>query len=362
LKIMMIGFKWELCIVVAIMVVFLVVAWIYLHALKLPFSWYWTVLYGLITAGFCKGVHLLSHDVLHMEVPIHIEVLLPAFVIGCIVDTPVAREELLHQQTATLEKLTKQLNEHPHTEEPELRTAATTPEETAVSVIKPPRSGRGSSKMSTASKGSSGSKESSRRLSRHGHEKEKVVDNHDHDHDEDEADHLAQTWISMVFMILVGLSMPPMFGVNAEKSDEEEEMEPGILVAHIVMVSFLMILGKMFPIFCYRDEAPLMHRLALCLGMCPRGEVGASIVVISLEMGVSGPAIIISMCALVINLVMSGGFIAMVKLLLRTDQAADNGKVAPEPIGTSATSPSTITEVIGFNSKNNAAELDVQEL
>ena len=39
------------------------------------------------------------------------------------------------------------------------------------------------------------------------------------------------------------------------------------------------ILGKMFPCVCYRDEADWMTRLALSLGMCPRGEVGAGIIV-----------------------------------------------------------------------------------
>jgi len=59
-----------------------------------------------------------------------------------------------------------------------------------------------------------------------------------------------------------------------------------------------MILGKMYPVFCYRDEIGWKDRLALCLGMCPRGEVGASIIVIALELKVGGPALIISMFAL----------------------------------------------------------------
>merc|ERR1719326_1471903 len=118
----------------------------------------------------------------------------------------------------------------------------------------------------------------------------------------------------MIFMVLVGLSMPAMIGANAQENGTN--MDGGTIVAHVAMVTFLMIVGKMFPIMCYRDEASLSARLALCLGMCPRGEVGASIIVISLELGITGPAIIISMCALVINLVLSGGFIGGVKALL----------------------------------------------
>merc|ERR1712157_469229 len=97
-------------------------------------------------------------------------------------------------------------------------------------------------------------------------------------------------------------------------------MEGSLIAFHIVAVSILMIVGKMFPTVCYRDQASVKARFALCLGMCPRGEVGASIIVISLELGVSGPSIIISMCALVINLVMSGGFIGCVKCLLRSEE------------------------------------------
>merc|ERR1712113_674850 len=135
---------------------------------------------------------------------------------------------------------------------------------------------------------------------------------------EDSWEHNVQTTVFMVFMILVGLSMPPLVGKGAK--DSESDMEAGVIVLHVVAVSILMILGKMFPTVCYSDEASIKARFALCLGMCPRGEVGASIIVISLELGVSGPAIIISMCALVINLVMSGGFIGSVKCLLRSEE------------------------------------------
>ena len=46
------------------------------------------------------------------------------------------------------------------------------------------------------------------------------------------------------------------------------------MVYHVTVVSLLMILGKMMLLFCYRKEANLRTRLALSLGMCPRGEVG----------------------------------------------------------------------------------------
>eukprot|EP00929_Paragymnodinium_shiwhaense_P019031 TRINITY_DN1309_c0_g2_i1.p1 TRINITY_DN1309_c0_g2~~TRINITY_DN1309_c0_g2_i1.p1 ORF type:complete len:149 (-),score=30.58 TRINITY_DN1309_c0_g2_i1:190-636(-) len=127
----------------------------------------------------------------------------------------------------------------------------------------------------------------------------------------------------MAFMVFVGLSMPAMVGKKPSSEDEEEEtMEAGLVIMHVIVVTLLMTLGKMFPVACYRQEAPVKSRMALCMGMCPRGEVGASIIVISLELGVKGPAVTISMLCLVINLVLSGGFIGSVKLLLAEDREA----------------------------------------
>jgi len=76
-----------------------------------------------------------------------------------------------------------------------------------------------------------------------------------------------------------------------------------------------MILGKMFPVCCYRTEATLRTRVALSLGMCPRGEVGAGVIVISLSFGIEGQAIAVAVMSLALNLVMSSGFIMAVKML-----------------------------------------------
>jgi hypothetical protein len=126
---------------------------------------------------------------------------------------------------------------------------------------------------------------------------------------------VVQNCMSMVFMVLVGFCMPAMVGKNA--TDESDGLSPFVLLLHILGVSFLMVVGKMFCVFCYREEATWEERLALSFGMCPRGEVGASIIVISLDLGVSGPSIIIAVVALGVNLVMSGGFIALVKMFIR---------------------------------------------
>merc|ERR1712217_40558 len=106
------------------------------------------------------------------------------------------------------------------------------------------------------------------------------------------ADQIAQTVVSLVFMVLVGLSMPLLVGPNREKSGGD--MPAGEVIGHIIMVSILMVVGKMFPTFCYKDEADIKARFALSLGMCPRGEVGASIIVISIDLGVKGPAVLVA--------------------------------------------------------------------
>jgi hypothetical protein len=147
-------------------------------------------------------------------------------------------------------------------------------------------------------------------------ESEPMPENANNSHgDEESWQEYVETGVSLVFMVLVGLSMPALFGENGE--DQSGGLSGGTIAFHIIVVSVLMVIGKMFAVFCYSEESNLKGRLALCLGMCPRGEVGASIIVISLDLGVTGPAIIIAIVALAANLVMTGGFIAAVKTLLK---------------------------------------------
>lgn len=61
------------------------------------------------------------------------------------------------------------------------------------------------------------------------------------------------------------------------------------------------------------------ERLALSVGMCPRGEVGAGVIMISLGYGIKGPILIISVMTLALNLVCTGMFISIVVFLLRRE-------------------------------------------
>ena len=66
--------------------------------------------------------------------------------------------------------------------------------------------------------------------------------------------------------------------------------------------------------FFYRDRK-LSERLALSIGMVSRGEVGAGIIFIALGYKLGGPALVISVLTLVLNLILTGIFVLWVKNL-----------------------------------------------
>jgi hypothetical protein len=138
--------------------------------------------------------------------------------------------------------------------------------------------------------------------------------------------------LSAVFLLFVGLSMPSLFaedglagdGLNGHRrlaeglagaAPSRGSLAAGELLGHVGMVTVLMVLGKCFPVFCYRSEVNLRTRVALSLGMCPRGEVGAGVITISLGFGIEGPAIVVAVVALALNLLMSPLFCIAVKAL-----------------------------------------------
>lgn len=90
----------------------------------------------------------------------------------------------------------------------------------------------------------------------------------------------------------------------------------GMIALHVLALSLLGNLGKMFPAFCYRREAHWWHRLALAIGMWPRGEVGAGVPVLSLSYGIGGPIVTVAMLSLAFNLALTGVFILAVRRLI----------------------------------------------
>mmetsp|Transcript_90456 Transcript_90456/g.193977 ORF Transcript_90456/g.193977 Transcript_90456/m.193977 type:complete len:590 (-) Transcript_90456:230-1999(-) len=422
LKVALVGVKWELFVLVAIMLGLLVLGWKKLHCVGLPHSWKWTLFYAAVVSGGCKLLYHVTH--------IHLEVLLPAFVLGCIIDTPAARHELKVQRAASELRRSKtllnleasdkveqvQVNAEPpsptlldrrksknssHSQisfdaslsiVPQVAQALALPPgavqdddlliediEEGISPLKGKSTGASSHDLplqmlikqgvpspmrqrtravllsdvprhkddsqNMIKEKKSGELEASKSSRFHNEPVALPVQQlgaaagqgvetletgrssvaninalslaveHVEEHVESPVEHMVQTVISLVFMVLVGLSMPLLVGPNAEGSGSD--LSALALVGHIFGISILMVLGKMVPAFCYRDEANFRSRLALCVGMCPRGEVGASIIVIALELGVRGPAVLVAMGALTLNLVLSGGFITAVKFLLR---------------------------------------------
>lgn len=234
LKMLIVGVRWQLGVVVLIMVILLWLAFRYLHRLRIPVTWPWVLIYATVITGASEIIYQLS-KYLDDVVPIHIEVLLPAFVLGCMLARPHGHD--------------------PHIDD-----------------------------------------------SRDGHQ----------EGPEDPEEQRASTVMSGAFMVLVGLSMP-VIQLNGEQG-----LTTGSLVMHVLIVTLLANLGKMFPLFVYRREAHWKERLAVGIGMWPRGEVGAGVLVISLGYGIGGPMVAVAALSLALNLLLTGVFIWIVKRLLNS--------------------------------------------
>ena len=131
----------------------------------------------------------------------------------------------------------------------------------------------------------------------------------------------AATTISLIFMLLVGMSMPLIDMSGAAQPVEETShiatipMMSGWLIAlHVLAVTLLSNIGKLVPLFFYRNRT-FVERLALSVGMFTRGEVGAGVVFIAIGYNIGGPVLLISVLTLVLNLVLTGGFVLIVKRL-----------------------------------------------
>jgi len=288
LKMLMVGLAWQLGLIVVVMVVLLGAAYVWLHRVALPVTWGWVLLYAGVIVGVSELLYAGS-KIIDPSVPIHIEVLLPAFALGCIArprsapgGDPAAAEHALHE---VLER----------------------PREKCASMI-----------------------------------------------------------VSAAFMVLVGLSMPSIFGgadgehpaptpaslhatapgevvddptvhggakegrYTATVTASQPRLGWGTIAMHVLILTVLANLGKMFPAFCYRREAHWRHRLAVAIGMWPRGEVGAGVLVLSISYGIGGPVVTVAMLSLALNLALTGLFIVLAKRLI--------GGVPERPTGAMAAS------------------------
>ena len=229
LQIMMIGLRWQLIIVVLIVFLLLSFGWKQLGKYNWRQDWKAILFYSFLVFIATQSLYLISKSLYGEAGSIHIEVLLPAFIVGMImkhkeIDTPV--------------------------------------------------------------------------------------------------EHKVATGISFLFMFLVGMSMPHFIGVDFAETQAGEysvtgsqEMMPwGIIIFHVLIVSLLSNIGKLFPVFFYRDRK-FSERLALSIGMFTRGEVGAGVIFIALGYNLGGPALLISVLTIVLNLILTGIFVLWVKKL-----------------------------------------------
>ena len=139
--------------------------------------------------------------------------------------------------------------------------------------------------------------------------------------------------ISVIFMLLVGMSMPLIdFDATATVGESESlistiPMMSGWEIAlHVLVVTLLSNLGKLAPMLFYRDRS-LTERLALSVGMFARGEVGAGVIFIALGYNIGGPVLLISVLTLVVNLILTIGFVYWVKYLAVKAEKQQNNYV-----------------------------------
>ena len=232
LQIMMVGLRWQLGVIILIVMVLLMLGWKKMGTYNMRQDWKAILLYAIVTLAITQGVYLVSKHFYGEDASIHIEVLLPAFVLGMIMK---------------------------------------------------------------------------------------------HKHIDTKVEHNVATAISFLLMFLVGVSMPVFFGIDFAKQSAEAATITGaqpmmswpMILLHVLIVSFLSNIGKLFPLFFYRDRRK-RERLALSIGMFTRGEVGAGIIFIALGYNLGGPALMISVLTIVFNLILTGIFVVWVEKLTRS--------------------------------------------
>jgi Kef-type K+ transport system membrane component KefB len=137
-----------------------------------------------------------------------------------------------------------------------------------------------------------------------------------------------QRWLDWAikggFMLLAGMALPPV---------QLGGMGLTSVMVHVILITIASNIGKCFPLTAYRSEASVRERLALSVGMFPRGEVGIGVLLVSLEIFrqqnlLSSTAVqqsmTISALSLALNLALTGFFIMLVIQLLGRRDAHRN--------------------------------------
>lgn len=96
LQIMLIGMKWQLFVIVGIIVFLLWFGWKKLSAYNLNQSWWVILLWAILIVAVSNGIYMITKKFFGAEGSIHIEVLLPAFVLGMVM-----KHNIHHHATKT---------------------------------------------------------------------------------------------------------------------------------------------------------------------------------------------------------------------------------------------------------------------
>jgi Kef-type K+ transport system membrane component KefB len=222
LQMIHLGLDWHAFILLLIIILLLVAAYRFLHVIKIPTSRLWLLGYALVLT--------FATEMFEKATFINIEIILPAFVLGCMLANP-------HNPKKAY------LHRHEHSFiEPEKRS-------------------------------------------------EKLFDD----------------VMKFGYMVLVGCSLPKIsLGTTTI----------AFLAFHVLVITFLSNLGKLYPMLCYKQEASFRERAALSVAMWPRGEVGAGILIISMNYALPTVVLQLAQLSLALNLALTGVFIYFVIWLL----------------------------------------------
>lgn len=226
LQVAMIGMRWQMGAILLVVIALLIFGWRKMSAFDIRQDWKAVLLYATLIYGSTIAVYHGSKHLWGIDSAIHLEVLLPAFVLGMTI-------------------------KNKHIDTPQQERATTT--------------------------------------------------------------------ISLLFMLFVGMSMPTIISKDIAPAfagviSSIEMPSWGIIVLHVIAVSILSNIGKLVPMLFYRNHS-LRERLALSIGMFTRGEVGAGVIFIALGYNIGGPILLISVLTLVLNLILTIGFVLAVKRL-----------------------------------------------
>ena len=225
LQIAMIGLHWQMGVILFVVIGLLWFGWKKMSSYSMRQDWWAILIYAVIVFGVIHTIYLVTKKLFGADDALHVEVLLPAFVLGMVIKR---------------------------------------------------------------------------------------------EHKESKSDERITTAISLLFMLLVGMSMPQISASAHAVGDSIMASQPmpswGVIALHVVAVSILSNIGKLVPMLFYRNHS-IKERLALSIGMFTRGEVGAGVIFIALGYSIGGAALLISVLTLVLNLVLTGVFVLIVKRL-----------------------------------------------